>query len=76
VPPTRQKEEKTERALQIDLSLVRWHNEFNTDENEAVKDRRTVFKMAHTLYKGPRIDHVIFFNVWKFCKLKVFFQRF
>jgi len=49
VPPTRQKEEKTERALQIDLSLVRWHNEFNTDENEAVKDRRTVFKMAHTV---------------------------
>jgi len=38
-----------ERALQIDLSQVRWHNEFNTDENEAVKDRRTVFKMAHTV---------------------------
>lgn len=33
----------------IDLSQVRRHIEFNRDEKEAVRDRRTVFTMVHTV---------------------------
>lgn len=59
----RKKERK--RASQIDLSQFRQHNEFNADENEAVKDRRTVFTMARA---GPRSHNFYISQVLKmFC---------
>lgn len=46
-----------------DLSKVRHHIEFNRDENETVRDRLTVFTIAHCI---KFIDQ----------KIKKFFKRF
>lgn len=70
----RKKKRQRKRALQIDLSQFRQHNEFNADENEAVRDRRTVFTMASA---GPRSHNFYISQLLKlFCLLKVFFVDF